>query len=173
MEPSLPFSTDPGIKEDQDLTSSGLASASSSSRLSNLSSSTSRRLRHVSPPPSSRPTSQRKGLGTGQAQLTPQKSTYPEAFHNVSSASPALSTNEGHRTSSQTTVAVTNAYKVIRGIVFLWKWFCVGYFCITILDKLTHLTIDWRNSQSAVIGDSLLSMVAITWIIWTLTIACR
>lgn len=155
MEPTLPFSVESGVKEEQD----PIASASSSSRLSNLSSS-SRRLRHISPPPSSRLGSQRNGIGTGQAQSTPQKFTNSEAFHSITSTSPAVSTDVVQRTSAQTAGGVTHAYNAIRGIVFLWKWFCFGYFCVTILVKFRHFTV-WRNSRS-VEFNGLLSMQVAT-----------
>lgn len=144
MELSPPFSVDPSQKEEPGLS----ASASSSSRLSNLSSS-SRRLRHVSPPPCSRSALQRKGLGTGhQSQLTPHKPT-SETFHsNTLSTSSAVTTDETHHNSPLTAVAVVRTYKVIRGVIFLWKWFCIGYFCVTLLDKLRHLIVDWRNFQA-------------------------
>ena len=147
MEPSLPSSIDSGVKEDSDLT----ASASSSSlRPSNLSSS-SRRFRHVSPPPSSRLGSQKKGLGTSQSQLTLHRTTYPETFHNTVTMSTSISSvvpsDEVHRTSTQTPAAATQAYRVARASVFLWKWICFAYFCLAIFNKLKYITAAWYISR--------------------------
>ena len=156
MELSPPLSVDPAVKEESDLP----ASASSSSlRLSNLSSS-SRRFRHVSPPPSSRLSSQKKGLGTNQSQLTPQKPTYTETFHNTvtlsaSSLSAVPNDEVHHRASARTTAIITEAYKVVRASVFLWKWICVGYFCVAIFDQLKHITADWSNSRPLGLEDVL------------------
>ena len=143
MELSLPLSGEPGVKEESDL---GASASSSSLRLSNLSSS-SRRFRHVSPPPSSRIGSQKKSVGTGQSQLTPHKSVYTETFHNTVNvptlSSSAVPSDEVHRT--QTASAITQACKVIRASIFLWKWICIGYFCVAIFDQLQHITANWRN----------------------------
>lgn len=148
MEPSISMPIEPAVKEELGLT----ASASSSYRLSYLSSS-SRRVRRISPPLVSSHIIQKKGSET-HSPSPPQISG--SSLFKLFRPPSLLIPNEELQHASQRP-APMRMHKVIRGIFLLWTWFSIGYFSVSIFGALKTPKTGWRDQRSAVAHSSMVA----------------